>query len=293
MGQAKQRKTAAEALRANLTGVSNAPDIKRARVEGKKMLTHLIAPHEVELTMKALELESNEGNIKTFVVPVTPGQTEGYITYVIEKSMATIDMKSDLFTVLIVVNCRNGEKQKAEVEARLASYRMNAVDRSGEDDPMSALISPLDLSYPKQINRDGTRKMSATIPHHQTVITGEELMEHLAHVRPEHHTDSNLKFHRYHLHDHAEAIRLCKALCDAGGFGTVVLPQSVRIMRYWQKLAETLLVDFETGPVTLGENDAPYNTPHIEYRIDGIEPEDENPRTMKAGSDGDNTPHLD
>jgi hypothetical protein len=134
--------------------------------------------------------------------------------------------------------------------------------------------------------------MSDVIPHHQTVIPGSELVEHFTHVPPEHHTDQNLKFHRYHMHDHAEAVRFCKALCEAGGFGTVVLPQSVRIMRYWQKLAETLLVDFETGPVTLGEHDAPYDTPHIEYRIDSMEPDDHNPRTMEAGADASDSENV-
>ena len=72
MGQAKQRKTAVEAMR-SVAGLANTPNIKQARQEGKKMLGHLISPHEVDLTMNALAVEDD---LIVYSLPVTADQRD-------------------------------------------------------------------------------------------------------------------------------------------------------------------------------------------------------------------------
>src|SRR5207244_87093 len=125
MGQAKQRKTAAEAMR-SVAGLAHTPNITQARREGKKMLSHLISPHEVDLTMNAL---AGEDDLIVYSLPVTPDHGEGFITYAIEKAFATIDLKGGVFTCLVVVNCRKGDKQKEEVETMLESYKLSGLIR--------------------------------------------------------------------------------------------------------------------------------------------------------------------
>jgi hypothetical protein len=120
----------------------------------------------------------------------------------------------------------------------------------------------------KRYNTDGTAKLSSSVPHHQATIPGEELFEHWEHVAEEHRTEQNLKFNRFHFKDHDEAVLFVKALHEEGGFGTVV-NQSVRVVNYWRKLAESLLPHFETGPVELSACDTPYEEPHVDFRLDG------------------------
>ena len=152
-----------------------------------------------------------------------------------------------------------------EVETQLGPFR-----RSG-------LVSPLDL-YSNTVNKDGSRKMSCTVPHHQAVIDGGEWLAHLTHL-PTEARESDARFQRYHSSDHEEAVRFCAALCDKGGFGTVI-NKSVRIMGYWREMAEVLVSDCETGPVELSECDAPYDTPRVEVRVDLMHGAEHNPRVM-------------
>ena len=79
-----------------------------------------------------------------------------------------------------------------------------------------------------------------------------------------------------------EAILFCRALREGGAFGTVI-NQSVRVVSYWQKLADLLIRHFETGPVMLSPGDVPYEEPHVDVRLDSFGSaglEKDNPRRV-------------